>query len=161
MAAPVYVSQSDLEAVFGARMVRQVFVDDGSTTPGPRLTMACSVASRQADALLLAAWGADAIVELVDNDDAIKSSICKLALAEGMEGRPEWSTSGSEDSQSEKLRKAARQTLKDLASAQLRSAGEAEAGQNPHLSVGRVSTARSPHEFVFAPSRYKPTRGGF
>lgn len=161
MAAVVYVDQTDLENQFGARMVAQVFCDDGSGTPGPRLTRSCSVASRQADAYLLKAWPQDEIATLVENDDAVLSSICKLAMAEGFESRPEWNPAANEDGPAEKWRKSARTTLKDLAEARTRSAGEADAGTNPHVRVGLVNTVSTPHDFIFAPTRNRPKPGGF
>lgn len=149
---------ADLEAKFGPSIVRQVFCDDGSGEPGPRLTSALRSGRRIGDAVLLTAWTLDQINELVANDDAVRSAMLSLALSEGMEGRIEWDSDGG---QRERLRKSALETLKLLAKAEERSVAETTAGRNPHSSIGRVNTRTTPNTFVFAPTRSQPRRGGF
>jgi phage gp36-like protein len=158
MAGEIYVEQQDLEARFGVSQVLQVFGDNGEATPGARLPRACRSASRLADTVLMQAWPLASIPTLVAEDDSVLDAICDIALAEGMIARVEWA---GDETPYVKLRKDALTRLGLVATAKLRSAGETVAGKNPHLSMGKVSTQRTPHTFVFAPSRAKPRRGGF
>jgi hypothetical protein len=154
MADPL-VTQADLEARFPAQVVRRVFSDDGSQNPGPRLAVALDEGSRQAEAILLKAWGLAQIPTLVADDTAVKGAVCRLVMALGAEARPEWSGEGQPYAT---LRKNARQTLDDLVKAELRSRAEATAGANTN-HLPRVSNARSP-SFVFAATRGNPKAGG-
>lgn len=154
MAAPL-VTQADLEARFPANVVRKLFCDDGSSSPGPRLTTALDEGSRQAEAILMKAWGIDSIALLVANDTAVKGAVCRLVMALGADARPEWSGEGMPYST---LRRDARQVLEDLVKAQLRSPGEAAAGANQN-HLPRVSNARSPN-FMFAATKGNPKAGG-
>jgi hypothetical protein len=149
---------ADLVAKFGSTLVNNVFCDDGSGEPGPRLLPSLRAGRRIGDAVLLTAWTVEQISELVANDDAVRSAMLSLAMSEGMEGRIEWDSDGGPR---ERMRKAALETLRLLAKAEERSVAERKAGANPHASVGRVNTRTSPNTFVFAPSRSQPRRGGF
>lgn len=153
MAAPL-VTQADLEARFPASVVRRAFCDDGSNTPGPRLTTALDEGSRQAEQILLKAWSLEQIALLVANDSAAKGAVCRLVLWQGIEGKPEWS---GENAPYASIRKDARQTLNDLVEAKLRSPGEAQAGANTN-HLPRIS-APEPN-LVFTPSRRNPNAGG-
>jgi hypothetical protein len=159
MAGAVEFTLSDLEAQFDASMVKRVFCDNGNGRVGPRLTSALSVARRVADALLLAAWSQEQIEVLVTEDDAVRSAILDLALSEGMKGKLEWDVAGGVR---ERMRKAAIENLNLLAQGKLRSVAEAAgAGRNPHTKPGEVNTQRTPHTFIFAPTKARPNRGGF
>lgn len=159
MAGAVDISLGDLNDRFTAKYVTQVFCDNGSNQPGSRVYPAISAARRIADAILLKAWTAAQIEILVAEDDAIRAAILDIALSEGMAGRPQWDTP---DGPRYRMKKSAIENLSLLAQGHLRSVGEAAgAGRNPHTRSGRVNTERTPHTFVFAPSRSKPTRGGF
>lgn len=153
------VTQADLNARFGAAQVVRVFCDDGSGTAGPRLPVSLEVGSREAESVLLGAWSQEAIALLVANDEAVKAKVCDLVLADGHSGRPEWQ--GGPDAPGVQMRKQALEFFRDLAKAQKRSAGEAQAGANPHARGGLVTTARVPHSWTFAPSANNRPRGGF
>jgi hypothetical protein len=142
------VTQADLEGRFGAMRVREVFCDDGGVVAGPRLAISLNVGSKLAVTELLKAWTYEQIELLVANDEAVKAWVCDLVLSDGMSGRPQWQGEGSPV---ENMRKTALDSLKALAAAEKRSAGEAMAGANPNARVGVVN-ARSPKPFIFAPS---------
>lgn len=152
------VTQADLEGRFGAMRVREVFCDDGGGVAGPRLAVSLEVGSKQAAAELLRAWPAAQLQTLVDGDEAIKAAVCDLVLADGMSARPQWQGDGSPV---ESMRKVALDSLKSYAAAEKRSAAEAQAGTNPNARAGIVTTERTPHTFVFAPSANLRPRGGF
>lgn len=153
------VTEAHMTARFGADKVARVFCDDGSGTAGPRLAVSLEVGSREAESVLLGAWSQEAIVLLVENDEAVRAKVCDLVMADGHSGRPEWQ--GGADSPSVLMRKQALEFLKELAKAQKRSRAEEQAGANPHARGGLVTTARVPHSWTFAPSRDKRPRGGF
>ncbi len=155
MADPL-VTQADVEARFPPSVVRRLFSDDGSSVAGPRLAAALDEASRQAEAILLGAWGLDAIALLVQNDSAVRGAICRLVIAIGADGKPEWSGAGAPY---ETLEKKARTWLQDLAKAALGSRGEAQAGANT-VQLARLQSANSPPSFMFAPTRGNPKAGG-
>lgn len=156
MSGPSYIGQPELEAQYTARVVRGMFCDDGSTTPGPRLARCCAAASRQADAILLKAWTSDQIPTLVADDEAVQTAVCRLAMAIGGDGRPEWTGDGAPFNGAAKD---ARAELELLAKAQLRSRAEATAGSNPNVR-GTVASPETP-AFMFSPSRNRPKPGGF
>lgn len=159
MTGTVDIYLSDLEEQFDPGLVRQVFCDDGSGVPGPRLFTSCSVARAFADAVLLKAWTLEEIETLILEDPAIKSGVLDLVLAQGMKGRLMWDT---KDGPRETFFKSGMNTLNLVVDGQLRSRAESRGvTKNPHVSMGRVNTQRTPHEFVFAPSRSRPIRGGF
>jgi hypothetical protein len=157
MAAPIYVGQSDLETFFPPNHVRQVFCDDGTGTPGPRLAVACSVGCRQADGFLLKAWADDNLAALVAGDDAIRLAVCQLVMAVGVLGKPEWSGEGAPYASS---KKDALATLQLLSTAQLRSRAEKTGGGANPNAKGSIASAACP-QFVFAPSRRNPRPGGY
>jgi hypothetical protein len=163
MAGAIDISHADLEARFSALQVKRVFCDNGSNTVnGSRIASAISTARRIADAILLTAWNQQQIETIVAEDDAVRSAILDIALSEGMVGRLEWD---SDNGPREKLKKQAVDTLKLLAQCQLRSIAETRgAGENPHGRMGAVRNDRSAargKDFVFAPSKNNPSRGGF
>jgi len=150
------VTQADMEARFPPAHVRRVFSDDGSVTMGPRFDMIVDEASRQGEAILLRAFTRDQIATLVAEDAAVKGAFCKLVLAAGCEGRAEWSGQGAPYTG---LYEKARQMLRDIADAELRSPAEAKAGANTtHLP--RVQTAESP-AFMYQSTRGNRSGGGF
>jgi hypothetical protein len=156
MAGAIDITQDDLEAVFPATTVRQVFCDNGSAVAGRRLQTAISTARRELDAVLLKGWPTlDAIALLVAEDDSIKTLACRLVMAEGVEGKAEWSGEGAPF---QHLRARTLATLELLAAGQKRSAGETVAGKNRNAR-GAVSPC-SPVT-MFAPTRDKPIRRGF
>lgn len=157
MAAPIYVSQDDLESFFPSNHVRGVFCDDGSGLPGPRLTTALSAGCRQADGFLLKAWEDDNLAALVTGDDAIRLAVCSLVMAIGVLGKPEWSGEGAPY---QNLRKEAFASLQLLATAQLRSRAEKTGGGANPNARGSIASAAVP-QFVFAPSRRNPRPGGY
>jgi hypothetical protein len=150
------VDQDDLEAEFPSSHVRGIFCDDGSGTPGPRLARACEVASSLAESLLLLGFTSEQIATLVDEDPAVKSAICGLAMSEGAKAKPEWS---GESAPYGRLRSESMTTLKAIAQGHQRSKGEAVAGVNPHLR-GDVQSPQDP-QYLFAPSRGVPAPGGY
>jgi hypothetical protein len=152
----IYVDQTSLETFFPSMHVRDVFCDDGSGSPGPRLAVACSVASRMADAELLPAWGGETLEALVTTDDSILYCIAALAMAVGVQGRAAWSGPGSPYAD---LGSSSRKLLKDLAAGQRRSRSEETAGVNPNLARG-VRSVVTPN-FIFTPSAQRPKPGGF
>jgi hypothetical protein len=155
--APALITQLDLEERYPPQFVSQVFADDGGLEPGARLAVACVVATRQADAVLMKAWPDRAArQQLVAEDDAVKSAICDLAMYEGMKGKPQWSGQGAPYAT---LRKDALSMLELLAQGKLRSDAEPKAGGNPNVR-GRVSSADCP-QFMFAPSNRRPRPGGY
>lgn len=154
MADPL-VTQADVEARFPPSVVRALFCDDGSGTAGPRLVIALDEASRQAEAILLGSWGLDQIALLVQNDAAVKGAICKLVIAIGADGRPEWSGPVAPYAT---FRKDARQMLTDLQSTALGSRGEEQAGANT-VGHAQVNNSRSPN-FLFAATKNNPRAGG-
>lgn len=158
MAGVDYITLEDLEGRFGSRQVLRVFADDGRPSAGPRLGRSITGASRQADAILLGAFSLDQIATLVTEDQAVLDAVCDIAMAEGMKARFEWA---GDSTPYTTLASEAKKVLKEVASARLRSAGETVAGANPNARAGLVSTERSPHTFIVAPSRSRPVRGGF
>lgn len=157
MPAPALITREDLEDRYPPQHVLGVFADDGGLEPGPRLAIACLVATRLGQAVLLKAWPDPAQHEtLLAEDEAIKSAFCHLAMAEGVVGKPEWSGPGAPYAT---LRKDALAMLELLAAAQLRSIGEAKAGANPNRK-GNVASPDCP-PFMFAPSRNRPRPGGY
>lgn len=156
MAGPVYISQADLEDHYTPTVVTNLFDDSGAGTPGPRLNRACAIASRQGDAILLKGWSPEQIATLVHEDEAVLAALCKLAMAVGGEGKPEWTGEGAPF---QTAAKDARAELELLAKAHLRSRAEsAGAGENPNR---RGSVSHGTPQFLFAPSRSKPNPGGF
>lgn len=157
MAGVAYIDQAVLEAEFGQEQVRALFCDDGSGTPNAtRLERCCRIASREADTELLKGWGLEAIATLVFEDDAAKTAVCKLAMAAGALGKPEWMGPNSPYAG---FRDEAFKTLNAIAKANKRSAGESKAGANPHLR-GATAAPQSP-QFMFAPTRGRPRPGGY
>lgn len=154
----VDLGYGDLVERFGPNLVRQVFCDNGSGTPGPRLFRSLKSGRRIADSVLLAAWSQEQIETLVAEDDAVRGSALDLVLSEGMAGKLEWDVEGGAR---DRLRKAALENLRMLVKGEQRSTAEKTAGANPHIRAGRVNTQRTPHTFIFAPSRAKPRPGGF
>jgi hypothetical protein len=119
--------------------------------------MACLVASRRAEMLLLRAWSDPQIDVLFVEDEAVKMFTAQLAMAYGVVGRPEWSGQGSPYVG---LEQSALKALKDLADAELRSRAEAQgAGVNPRES-GSMTSPSDP-QFVFTRDRVSPSRGGY
>lgn len=154
MPGPVLVTQQDLEASYTPRVVRQVFSDDAQQAAGPRLSVACSVASSQATAILLKAWTEEQIVTLVSQDAAVKHAICGLAMAIGAEAKPEWSGEGRPFAGVEER---SVKWLKELAGAHIRSRGEANgAGTNPTIA-GR--TNKPTPQYMFAETKGKRPGG--
>lgn len=158
MPGPVRVNQDDLEAFFPPEHVRAVFSDDGSGNAGPRLTIACDVATRRAEAILRRAWpGNEQLDALFAEDSAVRWAAASLALVQGVQGKPQWTGPGAPY---EGLEKTALKTLDDLAKANTRSRAEANgAGQNP-LVKGSISSPEQP-QYVFAASKSNPRRGGY
>ena len=157
MPAPALITQLDLEERYPPQFVSQVFADDGGLEPGARLAVACVVATRQADAVLMKAWPDRAArALLVAEDDAIKSALCDLAMFEGMKGKPQWSGQGAPYAG---LRKDALAMLELLVIGQLRSDGEAKAGGNPNRK-GNITSPDCP-QFMFAPNARRPRPGGY
>jgi hypothetical protein len=155
--APALITQLDLEERYPPQFVSQVFADDGSLEPGPRLPVACVVATRLGQAVLLKAWKDPAQhAELVAQDDAIKSAFCEIAMFEGMKGKPQWSGQGAPYAT---LRKDALATLELLVQAQLRSIAERTAGANPNVR-GNIRSPDCP-QFMFAPNARRPRPGGY
>jgi hypothetical protein len=154
---PARIDQGDLEKFFPPNHVRALFSDSGSGAPGPRLVLACTVASRRAESILLRAWSLDSIDALFEEDEAVVCAACGLAMAIGAMARPEWSGQGAPYQGLEKSSLAA---LKDLADAQTRSRAETNgAGANPTLK-GSISAPKEP-QYMFTPSKSRPTRGGY
>jgi hypothetical protein len=154
---PARITQADLEANFPPEHVRGVFSDTGKLLPGPRLATACARASRRAEGILLRAWSLEGIDVLYAEDEAIVAETCRLAMAYGVEGKPQWTGQGAPY---QGLEKAALAALRDLADAEVRSRAESlGAGANPRVS-GNVSAPSEP-QYVFSSSRNQPRRGGF
>jgi hypothetical protein len=156
MPAPALITRADLEERFPPQHVRGVFRDDGASEPGPRLAVACAVATRQAEAVLLKAWSLEQMAGLVAEDEAIKSALCDLAMAEGVKGKPEWMGEGRPYAT---LRKDALTTLEMLAKAELRTRAERTVGANPNRR-GNVGSGDC-RAFTFAPARDGSRRGGY
>lgn len=156
MSTPALITQEDIEERYPPQFVRQVFTDNGALSPGPRLPVACVVATRLGEAVLLKGWSAAAIPTLVAEDEAIKSQLCAIAMFEGMQGKPQWCGQGAPYAT---LRKDAMAVLELLATAQLRSSAEAKAGANPNRK-GNISTPDCPAR-MFAPTKARPRPGGY
>lgn len=158
MPGPARIDQGDLEKFFPPKHVRAVFSDDGSGNPGSRLALACSVASRRAEGILMRAWPAEASIDaLFEEDEAILYATCGLAMALGVTGRPEWSGQGAPYAG---LEKTCLTALRELADAQTRSRAEQNgAGGNPTLK-NRIEAPAEP-QYVFAASKKQPRRGGY
>jgi hypothetical protein len=158
VAAPALITQEDLEERFPPQFVAQVFSDDGSLEPGDRLAVACAVATRIGQAVLLKGWpDASHHEALVADDEAVKSALCEIAMFEGMKGKPQWSGQGSPYFT---LRKDALAVLELLVQGQLRSVAEkGTAGANPNRR-GNITSPDCP-QFVFAPSNRRPRPGGY
>jgi hypothetical protein len=157
LAGPARIDQADLEANFPPKHVRAVFSDDGKLQPGPRLSVACTRASRRAESILLRAWSLAGIDVLYQEDEAVRAETCRLVMAYGVEGKIEWTGQGAPYAG---LEKAALSALKDLADAEVRSRAESlGAGQNPRVT-GNISSPETP-QYVFAPSKSQPRRGGY
>lgn len=151
------ITQADLESWFTPNLVKRVFSDDGSGQPGVRLQTALSIASDEAKGHMMLAWPDPLSVEkLVDEDQSIRHAVGKLAMAVGMESKPEWYQPGGGVGQA--WRKEAVDVLKAVAQANRRSVGEQKAGTNK-VYEQRV-TAPTPN-FIFAPSGGKAAGGGF
>jgi hypothetical protein len=124
---------------------------------GPRLATACLVASRIAESLLLKAWSLEQIDELFAEDQAIVALTCQIAMGWGTSGRAEWSGQGAPF---EGLQKAAEGALDKIAAGAMRSRGESHgAGVNATIT-GRQDAPPDP-QFMFAPNRLRPRRGGY
>jgi len=156
MAGAVDITYSDLVDRFGSEMCRQVFCDDGSGTPGPRLTASLRSGRRLADTVLLKAWTREQIEVLVAEDDAVRGAILDIAMSEGMMGRLQWE---SDTGARVTLRKQGIESLKLLVSGELESAASETAG--PRIAKEAVRVARVPVAFSMAPSKARPNRGGF
>jgi hypothetical protein len=155
---PARIDQGDLESNFAPQHVRRVFSDDGSGNPGPRLAAACLRASRRAESILLRAWpDPTSMDKLFEEDEAIIAETCRLAMAFGVEGKPEWSGQGAPY---QGLEKAALAALRDLTDAETRSRAEQNgAGSNPTIR-GSIQTPQEP-AYVFANSLTQTRRGGY
>lgn len=156
MTTPAAITQEDLEERYPPQFVRQVFADNGALSPGPRLPVACVVATRQAEAVLLKGWPAASIATLIAEDEAVKSAVCDLAMFEGMKGKPQWCGQGAPYAT---LRKDSLAVLELLAVGQLRSSAEVKAGANPNRK-GNISSPDCPPR-MFAPTRDRPKPGGY
>lgn len=157
MAGSVYITQSDLEQFYPSRTVRQIFCEDGSGTPGAQLAIACEAASRGVDAILLSEWTAESIEVLVREDSNVRRQCCRLAMAQGIEGKTEWIGEGSPFAG---LEEKATKALKDLAASRSKSRGESLAGQNAG-ATGYSAPARAEPTYMFAPTRSNPRPRGF
>jgi hypothetical protein len=155
--APALITQLDLEERYPPQFVAQVFSDAGRLEPGPRLAVACVVATRLGEAVLMKAWPAREQREaLVAEDDAVKSQLCAIAMYEGMQGKPQWCGQGAPYASH---RTDALKMLELIVQGQLRSVGEAKAGRNPNVR-GRIASADCP-QFMFAPNARRPRPGGY
>lgn len=156
MSTPALITQEDLEERYPPQFVRQVFADNGALTPGPRLPVACVVATRLGESILLKAWTSATIPTLVAEDEAVKSQLCAIAMFEGMQGKPQWCGQGAPYAT---LRSDAMKVLDLLAMGQLRSSAEAKAGANPNRK-GNIASPDCPPR-MFAPTRDRPKPGGY
>lgn len=158
MTTPALITQEDIEERYPPQFVWQVFTDDGAAEPGPRLAVACAVATRQAQAVLLKAWSAEQHAALIAEDEAVKSAVCDLAMFEGIKGKPQWSGQGAPYAN---LRKDAMAMLQELAAAQLRTIAEGKPGvsANPNRK-GNIASPDCPPR-MFAPTRARPRPGGY
>lgn len=158
MPGPARIDQADLESLFDPRLVRRMFSDDGSGVPGPRLASTCLVASRAAESILLRAWPLEQLDALFEEDEAVRLFTCRLAMAYGGQGKPEWTGDGAPFAG---LEQSALKALRDLADAETRSRAETNgAGGNPNKK-GNISTPNGPGNFTFAATRGRPNRGGY
>ena len=157
MPAPALITQEDIEERYPPQFVSQVFADNGALEPGPRLAVACAVATRLGSAVLMKAW-ADPVARatLVAEDEAVKSAFCDLAMFEGMKGKPQWSGQGAPYAN---LRKDALANLELLVLGQLRSEAEPKEGANPNRR-GNITTPDCPAR-MFAPTAGRPRPGGY
>lgn len=156
MAGAVDITIDDLCRSFNADTVRAVFCDDGTGRPGPRLEESLSIARRLGDAILLKGWSPDQIEILIQEDAAIRALVCRLVIAQGMQGKAEWTGAGAPF---ENLEARTFQSLERIATGQARSIAEsAGAGPNPNVAG---SQAPSPPCYTFASSRDRPRRGGY
>lgn len=156
---PEYVTQSDLEAQYGAHQVRAAFTDNGAASVNTANLQAAIVrASAVADAILGRAYpSADQRAALAE-DAAIKACIATLVMAYGTERRAEFRTPAGETLYAVAARHA-RKDLELIASAGLRPATEATAGANP--VVRGASVPSGARQRFFSPSRHNPKPRGF
>ena len=156
MAGAIDITFDDLCGNFDPATVTAVFCDDGTGRPGKRLDVAISVGRRLGDAILLKGWPTiEQIETLIAEDDAVRALMCRLIIATGMQGKAEWTGDGAPHKGLEQRTMA---QLELLATAQARSVGEAAAGKNPN--AGGTIQPGTPN-FMFAPSRSRPRRGGY
>lgn len=156
MATPV--TQTDLEKRYPPSTVRRTFSDDGSGAPGDRLQIALDEAYDMVSMRVRKIWPtADSVEDLVTNSPALVGVVCRIALALGASGRPEYRADqkGPLDSDIQ----AALKTVDRVVSADLRPASEEDAGANPTYDE-RISSPESP-QFMFAASNGRPKPGGY
>jgi hypothetical protein len=150
------VTQADLELHYGARLVLEVFSDDGGRTiSSPRLAATLSATAANGEAILRRGWPSRAAIEaLVLEDDGARKAFVDLAMAAGMGSKPEWT--GSEAPYSS-LRKEARQVLTDLADGETRSPAEDTPGVGANTNRTPRVNARA---FIFSPALGATRRPG-
>lgn len=153
MTAPL-VTQADLEGFYPARVVLEVFSDDGGRTiNATRLANTLAATAGQGEAILRRGWPSRASIDLlVTEDSAALKAFVDLAMAEGMGAKPEWTGA---DAPYATLRRDARQVLTDLADGTTRSPGEDIAGRSTNRSI-RVND----RPLVFAPAYGETKRPG-
>jgi hypothetical protein len=157
MAGAIDIGLDDLYRVYNPETVRSIFCDDGSGRPSNRLEEAIAIARRLGDAQLLKAWNLAQIETLIVEDAAIRALMCRLIIAEGGQGKLEWSGDPTQNP-FDLLEKKVLAQLGAIALGQLRSAGESVAGANPNIA-GDVSTTCPKR--MFAPTREQPRRRGY
>jgi len=135
----------------------QLFCDDGSRKPGPRLGFALAAGSAEAFAILAvnSAWNSEEAVQaLVDADAAAQHAIGKLVMAIGAEAKPEWL---SRESTASEWRTTGTATLKQIVKGGVRSVGEQTVGPT---TVNRPTTVNA-KQFEFARRRDRGPAGGY
>lgn len=153
------ITQETLEKFYPPRLIHELFADDGSREPGPRLGNALDAGSDEAAAILgkVPNWQSEEAMQLlVDTDTAVQKAISKLVMSIGYSAKPQWHA-GGQTSAGDTWEKSAKTTLEDIVQRRLRTKAESVVGKNA-VTLPKVANAR---QFEFARRRGKDSSGGF
>jgi hypothetical protein len=152
------VTQTDIEKRYPASAVRAAFSDDGSGSPGARLQVALDEAYDMVSMRIRKCWpSATGVEDLVTNSPALTGVVCRIAMALGTAGRPEYRADqkGPLDGEIQTALK----TVDGVVAADLRPESEDDAGANPTYTE-RIASVEDP-QYLFSPSINKPSPGGY
>ena len=160
-----FLTQAELEKKVGAGTVRRMVDDAAAGVVDVGGAAILEDALRNAEgtvyASLMRAYSPEAVVTLAQNDAVLMGHAAWIALELLSERRVEFTSAEGWGAYRVQYERATKH-LELVSKGALRSKGEAQAGQNPHLggTIQPSPPAATEDAFTFAPSRNRPSGGG-